>query len=97
MQTAEAGIGHIYGSLAPEQRVALRDMLLKWLRSVGGKLEATFIRNKIAQMLVTLFQFEYPAVWPSFFTDLIELLPVCTSAEWFHSSHFFISERRYGR
>ena len=51
-------------------------MLLRWLREKADKLEPHFIRNKVAQLLVVIFELEYPAVWPSFFTDLIDMFQV---------------------
>ena len=32
---------------------------------------SSFLRNKLAQTLVSIVQLEYPTVWPSFFRDLI--------------------------
>ena len=31
----------------------------------------SFLRNKLAQTLVAVLQFEYPGAWPRFFQDLI--------------------------
>jgi len=59
---------------APSQ-AAIKGALLTWLQrdctvESAGALPP-FLRNKLAQVLVAIVQLEYPAVWPTFFRDLI--------------------------
>ena len=58
-------------------RDAIKGALLTWLQrdctveAPPGAALAPFLRNKLAQALVAVVQFEYPAAWPTFFRDLI--------------------------
>eukprot|EP00747_Dinoflagellata_sp_TGD_P031985 gnl/TRDRNA2_/TRDRNA2_135663_c0_seq1.p1 gnl/TRDRNA2_/TRDRNA2_135663_c0~~gnl/TRDRNA2_/TRDRNA2_135663_c0_seq1.p1 ORF type:complete len:1053 (-),score=204.75 gnl/TRDRNA2_/TRDRNA2_135663_c0_seq1:92-3157(-) len=65
----------LLGGLAPEARAELRASVLSWLRDVASaKQEDLVVRNKIALVYVGLIRLDYPAGWPSAWTDLIALL-----------------------
>jgi hypothetical protein len=47
-------------------------LVLNWTSDSGS--EPPPIRNKVAQLLVSIFTNEFPDAWPSFFDDLLSLL-----------------------
>eukprot|EP00039_Didymoeca_costata_P011075 m.152352 g.152352 ORF g.152352 m.152352 type:complete len:972 (-) comp15052_c0_seq1:171-3086(-) len=67
-----------YGELDAQQVALLRQALYQWSVSLAeGKIvDASHIRNKVAQVLVLLFFHEFPEVWPTFFSDHISLIVV---------------------
>lgn len=53
----------------------LRQGLIAWVRDVCAKLDlAPYIKNKFAQILVTMIKLEYPHRWPSVLRELLSLL-----------------------
>lgn len=61
--------------LPPDARADLRSRLLVWLRDAApGRQEQVLIQNKLALVYVGLLKFDYPAQWPSAWTDIIGLL-----------------------
>ncbi len=76
LQTFEVSLTNSYGNYDPVQREGIRGMLIKWLRANATKVEPSYIRNKIAQIFVLVFQYEFPTNWPTFFSDAIQLFEV---------------------
>eukprot|EP00042_Codosiga_hollandica_P055911 m.793236 g.793236 ORF g.793236 m.793236 type:complete len:439 (+) comp59227_c0_seq2:243-1559(+) len=73
LQVMESAWKTSYLQLDADTRNSVRLSLLKWLRECTAKQEPAFLRNKVAQIFVLVFEHEYPAQWPSFFQDIIEL------------------------
>ncbi|CAA0814601.1 Exportin-T [Striga hermonthica] len=70
-----------YSSMAEEEKSFIRNSVFSMacgqpvpvdntesVRTVDGP---AFIKNKLAQVVVTLIYFEYPLIWPSFFVDFL--------------------------
>ncbi|KAK8756257.1 hypothetical protein V5799_001049 [Amblyomma americanum] len=55
---------------------AVRTFISQWiqLQVYAPVLEKVFIRNKVAQLVCWVFLWDYPARWPSFFTDILHTL-----------------------
>lgn len=77
LQTLHEVVKSSYGSFPEASRAEVKTALLTWLQrdcapslKSGGGLPH-FLRNKLAQTMVAVLQFEYPATWPRFFQDLI--------------------------
>ena len=65
-----------YPSLPPPDRSSLCTSLLLYLRDVLPlHPPPPFVRSKLASLLVSVFKADYPERWPSFFPDLLSLLP----------------------
>ena len=65
-----------YPSLSPPDRSSFCHSLLLYLRDVLPlHSPPAFIRSKVAGLLVAVFKADYPERWPSFFPDLLSLLP----------------------
>lgn len=70
-----------YSSMSPEEKSFIRKSVFSMVcyETVNGDsnnyvrvLEGpAFVKNKLAQVVVTLIYFEYPLIWPSFFIDLL--------------------------
>ncbi|KAG2493435.1 hypothetical protein HYH03_008254 [Edaphochlamys debaryana] len=77
LQTLHELIRTSYSSLSAGDKAAIRSALLTWVtRDCNNPSTplAPFLRNKVAQTLVAVLQYEYPGNWPSFFHDLIGAL-----------------------
>ncbi|KAL1435937.1 hypothetical protein MTO96_010704 [Rhipicephalus appendiculatus] len=55
---------------------AMRTFISQWIQmQVYAPIpEKVFIRNKVAQLVCWVFLWDYPARWPSFFTDILQTL-----------------------
>nr|GMC51927.1 exportin-T isoform X1 [Ipomoea batatas] len=68
-----------YSSMSPEEKSFIRKsvFLMACYESIDGKssvrvLDApAFVKNKLAQVVVTLIYFEYPETWPSVFLEFL--------------------------
>lgn len=47
---------------------------MTWVVRQGSLSLSPFLRNKLAQTLVAILRYEYPAAWPTFFQDLLGLV-----------------------
>ncbi|KAJ3109809.1 pre-tRNA nuclear export protein [Phlyctochytrium planicorne] len=56
------------------QFVYLRQSLWSWIQSALDLSEPAYIRNKLVQVIIVIFRFQYPESWPGFFDDTISLL-----------------------
>ncbi|XP_077240947.1 ARM repeat superfamily protein isoform X2 [Tasmannia lanceolata] len=71
-----------YSSINPDEKSYIRESVLsiacyevpKDKNSVGVLDSPAFIKNKFAQVFVTLIYFEYPLIWSSVFLDLLSHL-----------------------
>ena len=73
LQTMEAAWKNgAYIQLDAANRTQLRESLLKWLRECPVRQDPTYIRNKMAQIFVVIFELEYPVDWPTFFSDITQ-------------------------
>ncbi|GBF91404.1 exportin [Raphidocelis subcapitata] len=75
LQTLHEVVRAYYTQLDAQSQGAIKGALLTWLQrdctvESAGALPP-FLRNKLAQVLVAIVQLEYPAVWPTFFRDLV--------------------------
>jgi len=74
LQTLHEVVRTYYTQLDSNSQGAIKGALLTWLQrdcAVESAPLSSFLRNKLAQTLVSIVQLEYPTVWPSFFRDLI--------------------------
>ncbi|KAK6284314.1 hypothetical protein POUND7_003266 [Theobroma cacao] len=78
LQTLRDVISVKYGSMSLEEKNFIRKSVFSMacLERIDGKLCAvlespTFIKNKLAQVLVILVYFEYPLIWSSVFVDFL--------------------------
>lgn len=82
LQSLHEGIRVRYSSLSTDERSFIRTSVFSMACFEGRDdnncvrvlNSPAFIRNKLAQVFVTLIYFEYPLVWPSVFTDLLAQL-----------------------
>ncbi|KAK9131413.1 hypothetical protein Sjap_011900 [Stephania japonica] len=82
LQTLEEFLHLRYSSMSPEEKLYVRESVMSMACDgrVGEKgsirfLDApSFIKNKLAQVLVTLIYFEYPMIWSSLFVDFLQHL-----------------------
>ncbi|KAH9665209.1 exportin-T [Citrus sinensis] len=82
LQTLSEVVRVKYTSMSSEERNLIRESVFSMVccELVDGKssmrvLESpAFIRNKLAQVLVTLIYFEYPLIWSSVFVDFLPQL-----------------------
>ncbi|MEW5306130.1 MAG: hypothetical protein WDW36_008620 [Sanguina aurantia] len=78
LQTLNEVIRARYSSFDEEARTLIKTALMTWLQrdcNTSMALLPPFLRNKIAQTLVRVLQHEFPAQWPTFFQDLLGILP----------------------
>ena len=60
----------------PGERCTIKQLFVTWLPGLSpGQPEPAYILNKMAQLLGLVFTNEFLTEWPSFFTDLISLVP----------------------
>lgn len=79
LQTLHEVIRVRYASIGPDEKFFIRKSVfsIACLEAVDDKnvarvLEApAFIKNKLAQVLVTFIYFEFPLIWPSVFVDFL--------------------------
>ncbi|XP_057736307.1 exportin-T [Arachis stenosperma] len=78
LQTLHEAIVSRYSSMNPQEKQLIRHSVFSivCLEGVGANNSATrvlegppFVKNKLAQVLVTLIYFEYPLIWSSVFLD----------------------------
>ncbi|MED6226319.1 hypothetical protein PIB30_102497, partial [Stylosanthes scabra] len=78
LQTLHEAIVSRYSSMDPQEKQLIRHSVFSivCLEGVGANNTATrvleappFVKNKLAQVLVTLIYFEYPLIWSSVFVD----------------------------
>mmetsp|Transcript_3613 Transcript_3613/g.10404 ORF Transcript_3613/g.10404 Transcript_3613/m.10404 type:complete len:682 (-) Transcript_3613:1758-3803(-) len=72
LQTMLETVKTYYHSMAISSRAQIKQALLKWMSEETSL--ASFLKNKLAQILVYIVQVEYPEQWPSFFQDLLALI-----------------------
>eukprot|EP00210_Caulerpa_lentillifera_P004301 g4104.t1 len=61
-------------SLSADEKSALHQVILTWIRDPGIYHQPPLIRNKLAQVITGIVRLEYPKLRPSFFSDLISAL-----------------------
>lgn len=79
LQTLQEVIRARYSSMGPDEKHMIRSSVFSMVcfEGIGEKnlvrvLEGpAFIKNKLAQVLVTLIHFEYPLIWSSVFVDFL--------------------------
>jgi len=67
-----------YAQLSQEELVALKGTVVSWLQKeclASNPELPVYLKNKVAQVVVRLLQHEFPNKWPTFFNDMIGLLP----------------------
>lgn len=75
LQVLEEVIANRYSELERDSLPALvKETLLVWLKADNFKDLPVFIKNKLATVVVQLFKQTYPQEWPTFFTDILQLL-----------------------
>lgn len=77
LEVIEFAVRHRYNEMLAPQVHAVKNMLSDWLQAyvAGGPTQPASVRNKIAQLLVVVFVHQYPAEWPTFFQDVMAILP----------------------
>ncbi|PSN51529.1 Exportin-T [Blattella germanica] len=76
-QVVEHYIRNHYNNENSTDKQRVREFLSCWIQiqcSPLGRQEATFLRNKAAQVFALVFVRDYPVHWPDFFGDLIKTL-----------------------
>ncbi|KAF6162442.1 hypothetical protein GIB67_017330 [Kingdonia uniflora] len=76
LQTLHEVIRLRYSTLNPDEKSFIRESVIlmvtddmnKWVRVLESP---AFIKNKVAQVFVTLIYFEYPSVWSNVFMDFL--------------------------
>ncbi|KAK9081619.1 hypothetical protein Syun_031402 [Stephania yunnanensis] len=82
LQTLQEFLHLRYSSMSPEEKLYVRESVMSMacdgrigekgsIRFLDGP---SFIKNKLAQVLVTLIYFEYPMIWSSVFVDFLQHL-----------------------
>ncbi|KAK9101542.1 hypothetical protein Scep_024972 [Stephania cephalantha] len=82
LQTLQEFLHLRYSSRSPEEKLYVRESVMSMacdgrigekgsIRFLDGP---SFIKNKLAQVLVTLIYFEYPMIWSSVFVDFLQHL-----------------------
>ncbi|GFR43596.1 hypothetical protein Agub_g4693, partial [Astrephomene gubernaculifera] len=74
LQTLHELIRSSYAGLPAADKAMIRGALMTWVQRDCNTPAAPlppFLRNKVAQTLVAVLQYEYPTNWPTFFHDLI--------------------------
>ncbi|KAK9099532.1 hypothetical protein Syun_026577 [Stephania yunnanensis] len=82
LQTLQEFLHLRYSSMSPEEKLYFRESVMSMacdgrigekgsIRFLDGP---SFIKNKLAQVLVTLIYFEYPMIWSSVFVDFLQHL-----------------------
>ncbi|KAI8842130.1 armadillo-type protein [Chytridium lagenaria] len=61
-------------AIDPSQLIYLRQTLWSWTQSALDNTDPPYVRKKLVQILVTIFRFQYPETWPTFFDDILALL-----------------------
>ncbi|XP_059470895.1 exportin-T-like [Neocloeon triangulifer] len=78
LQIIEHFIRDRYGTASVEQQNILKQFLQQWiqLQCNSNLNQKDYIRNKMAQIFCLVFLQDYPARWSTFFTDLVQTLPM---------------------
>ncbi|KAL3204513.1 hypothetical protein MRX96_011519 [Rhipicephalus microplus] len=65
-----------YEAAKESDQQAMRTFISQWIQmQVYAPIpEKVFIRNKVAQLVCWVFLWDYPARWPTFFTDILQTL-----------------------
>ena len=63
-----------YSQESPDRKLMFRDLLLSWMEQFPGP-SPPFLVKKKCQILTHVFLQDYPDNWPSFFSDILSLLP----------------------
>ncbi|KAF8026914.1 hypothetical protein BT93_F3414 [Corymbia citriodora subsp. variegata] len=75
LQTLHEAIRAKYSSISSEEKDFIKKSVFSiacYDEDCGGLLAGPpFIKNKLAQVIVTLIYFEYPLIWPSVFVDFL--------------------------
>lgn len=81
-QVLEHFINERYVTADPADQQLLKQTLMTWLhvQTVATQEEKSFVRNKAAQLFSLMFIHDYPHKWPTFFTDLLQMLQVGEAA-----------------
>lgn len=79
LQTLADAVRSHHASLSDQDASALRAHVASWIHDAAARAgdpaaaAPAFIKNKLAQVCARLAGAEYPARWPSFFADLLQL------------------------
>ena len=78
LQTLAEAVRSHHASLSDQDAAALRAHVASWIHDAATRTDPAtavpaFIKNKLAQVCARLAGAEYPARWPSFFADLLQL------------------------
>jgi exportin-T len=72
----EDAIRSKYPDMDPGHKRTIKQLFVTWLSGLSpAQPEPAYILNKMAQLLSLVFVNEFLTEWPSFFTDLISLVP----------------------
>eukprot|EP01091_Cochliopodium_minus_P020858 TRINITY_DN9257_c0_g1_i1.p1 TRINITY_DN9257_c0_g1~~TRINITY_DN9257_c0_g1_i1.p1 ORF type:complete len:199 (+),score=37.56 TRINITY_DN9257_c0_g1_i1:78-674(+) len=74
LQVIQEFILHKYLILNQEQKIELRQSLIKFLSIIVQNNTQTFLKNKLAQTIVLLFREEYNGLWTNFFDEMFSYL-----------------------
>ncbi|KAG1677608.1 hypothetical protein FOA52_010389 [Chlamydomonas sp. UWO 241] len=76
LQTLHELLKTSYTAFPAGAKLEVKTAITTWLQGCADLKAgpAPFLRNKLAQALVAVLQFEFPSVWPSFFHDLVSAL-----------------------
>lgn len=85
LQVIEDTLRHRYSNLNASQKLLLRTTLWNLVISSTDSVMAdpSYLKNKMAVVLVLLLKHHYPIDWPSFFEDLLSALSVHASSPLF--------------
>ena len=78
LQTLAEAVRSHHASLSDQDAAALRAHVASWIHDAATRTDPAtavpaVIKNKLAQVCARLAGAEYPARWPSFFADLLQL------------------------
>ncbi|XP_072181720.1 exportin-T-like [Diadema setosum] len=81
-QVLEHFINERYATADPSDQQLLKQTLMTWLhvQTVSSQEEKSFVRNKAAQLFSLMFIHDFPHKWPTFFSDLLQMLQVGQAA-----------------
>ncbi|KAL3158478.1 hypothetical protein ABBQ38_010710 [Trebouxia sp. C0009 RCD-2024] len=76
LQTMHEVLVTRYDQLSNSACSMIKQSILSWVRNTNVEQQmAPFLRNKAAQVVVAMVQNEYPDKWPSFWKELLGMLP----------------------
>ncbi|XP_064399906.1 exportin-T-like [Halichondria panicea] len=76
LQMIESHVKTGHASSSDDDILALRKVLLLWMQDHQRifREDARFLKSKIAQIFALTFIVDYPLKWPTFFSDLLEIV-----------------------